>query len=299
MSSFYVVSNGEKYSFGITDLSFEKFSVGKIVLLFLPCYNHREVLEEISKINAMDSSGNEGGPGGNEGTQMINCDLKKLLRLCIKKIQYIQPEHVSQDISSNIIDLSENLIFIDGSSSSLQVTTVSTPYLSENLIFIDGSSSSLQVTTVSTPLVEDDRMKMFENLNLKIFAETTNVNHILTRVQTFKSNVSKINQTLDSLRRFKAVTGLTQTVQSERPRGPARVPQAPVTQAPITNGPPVPAVPEVQATPRGGMDVLTIDECKTWMKNKSVNPRTGRTIDVNGPTYRRIQAMAKMYRLIG
>ena len=267
MNSFYVVSNGDEYSFGITDLPFESFSVGKIVHLFLPCYNDQEVLEELSKIN--DGS-------GNEASKIIKSDLKRVLKLCIKKIQHIEPEpqDVSNNIilvnSNNIILVNSNNIIIDGSGSSLGPEPVVTEQ--------DTAQVTAQVAAPATP--KDDRMKMFENLSLKIFAETENVNQILNKVQSFKSNVNKINQTLDSLRRFKAVTGLTQipsAVQSERPRGPAPVPQA---------------------TPRGGVDVLTLEECKIWMKNKSVNPRTGRTIDVNGPTYKRIQAMARMYRLI-
>jgi hypothetical protein len=202
-----------------------------------------------------------------DGTTNIKCDLRKLLKLCIKKIQHLEP------ISA--VDLSENKIIVDHPID-----------LSENKV-VDISENKIDVPE-TTPVVKDDRMKIFENLNLKIFAETANVNQILTKVQSFKSNVNKINQTLESLRRFKSITGIApQAFQSERPRG------APV-QAPA----PV-SVPSVQATPRRGVtDVLTLEECKIWMKNKTVNPRTGREIDVNGPTYKRIQAMAKMYRLI-
>jgi hypothetical protein len=256
-SFFYVVSSlnsiGDEYSYGITDIPFESFCVGKTVHLFLSCYNQRELLNEILNIDLS---------GGVilEGTNNIKCDLRKLLKYCIKKIQHLEP--------SIIIDLSEN---VDPSKNNTDNVVVD---LSENKVN-------------ETPPVKDDldRIKIFEKLNLKIFEETSNVNQILTKVRSFKTNVSKINQTLDSLRRFKSNTGIDpQVVQSERPRAAQVAAQG--------------SIPSIQATPRGGLDILTLEECKIWMKNKTINPRTGRSIDVNGPTYKRIQAMTRMYRLI-
>lgn len=41
----------------------------------------------------------------------------------------------------------------------------------------------------------------------------------------------------------------------------------------------------------------TKSQCRQWMKNKSVNPATGRTISKGGPTYNTLVETCKAYRL--
>lgn len=244
MNHFYIVSTSshDEYSYGITDLPFETFTIGKTVNLFLPCYNHQEVFQKIQKLNQDPIS----DPSSCVLlSSIIHCDLRKLIKTSIKKIQHLPP---------NIIDPS------------------GTQDISENKI-----SQDISENKPTTPT--HDRMKIFNDLTLKIFEESKNVNQILTKVQTFKSNVTKMNQTLDSLKRFRNITGMSQVIQSERPR--AKDP-----------------TPTVQATPRGQADHLTINECRTWIRNKTTNPRTGRRIEENGPTYKKFESMAKIYKLL-
>jgi hypothetical protein len=37
--------------------------------------------------------------------------------------------------------------------------------------------------------------------------------------------------------------------------------------------------------------------CRRWLENPAINPRTGRRITLNGPTYRQLQAECAMYNL--
>lgn len=261
MNHFYIVSinsNINEYSFGITEIPFEVFCIGKKIHLFLDCYNHQEVIDEIyskttkegnetSQVSKIDLSNN-----------IVYCDLKKLIRICVKKIQHLPPETSVTEIRM----ISENGLIDNSENKNIDISGIH--------------------TVTNETQVKDERLKSFEGFNLKIFQEMSNVNHILDRVQEIKSNVARVNKTLDSLRRFKNITGIPDVVQSERPR---------VTGTISRN------IPVVQATPRGQNEILTLEECKIWMKNKTVNPRTGRTIDINGPTYKRIQTMAKMYKL--
>ncbi len=42
----------------------------------------------------------------------------------------------------------------------------------------------------------------------------------------------------------------------------------------------------------------TIDECKQWIKNKTKNPKTGRTIKENGPMYKDYKKASEFYKLL-
>ena len=255
MDHFYIVSyksNLNEYSFGVTEIPFEAFCIGKTVHLFLECYNYKEVIDEI--YSKMFKEGNETSEIAKTdiSNNILCCDLKKLIRHCIKKIQHL-PSKQNIDPSSNITQIQSEVIDI---------------------------SENIDVSGINPIEVKDERWKSFDGLNLKIFQEMSNVNHILNKVQSFKANVAKVNDTLESLRRFKNITGIPSLIQSERPRATSNM------KAPV-----------VQETPRGQNEILTLEECKIWMKNKTVNPRTGRKIEENGPTYKRIQMMAKMYKL--
>lgn len=256
MNSFYIISFDSsccECSFGVTDLPFETFCVGKNVHLFLPCYNHQEILDEI--MNALSNQHELSILNIDSSNNIVRGDLKKLIKICIKKIhlQYQSNQHA--------------VVQIEDISSVVQMS----------------SDSSQNEIEVNQEIKRDNQQtKTFDNFTFKIFEEMSSVNHLLTKVQTFKSNVSKVNKSLESLRRFRDITGIPYVPQSERPR-----------MGTISS-----SVPTIQMTPRSKGENLTLDECKNWMKNKRVNPRTGRIIDINGPTYKKIEFMAKMYKLM-
>ena len=117
--------------------------------------------------------------------------------------------------------------------------------------------------------MDRQRLSFLENINIKISEENQQVSHILNRLQVFKTNILRANQNLDSLRKYKNQMNEPPPVfQSERPRGNSDL-----------------------------NETITIEECKLWMKNKLVNPKSGRKIDQNGPTYKKFQSMVKLYKL--
>jgi hypothetical protein len=285
MNSFYIISFDSsccECAFGVTELPFESFCTGKNVHLFLPCYNHQEILDEVLSIlsNQLELSNLNIDLSNN----IVRGDLKRLIKICIKKIHHIQSES-NESAVVQIEDISS-------------VVQINVPVDERTL---DNSQNNMGVENISVNLenkVDNDRFKTFDNFTFKIFQEMSNVNHLLTKVQTFKSNVSKVNKTLESLRRFKNITGIPYVVQSERPRAGTLAGSLTGTGAGTGTGVGNGIIPRVQMTPRGKGDNLTLEECKIWMKNKTVNPRTGRNIDINGPTYKKIEFMARMYKLI-
>jgi hypothetical protein len=214
-------------------------------------------------------------------------DLKSLIKISIKKIQHLENDKsivypLLKDVSSEVHQIiSQSELQNISNSENNQKDIESQDIIKNNQSQIVDVSESIVIQNVSVESEKkDERFKSFDDFTLKIFEEMSSVNHILNKVQTFKSNMSLVNKTLESLRRFKTITGIPEVIQSEKPR--ERIAKN---------------ISRVQATPRRQVEILTLEECKTWMKNKTINPQTGRKIDVNGPTYKRIEMTAKMYRL--
>ena len=108
-----------------------------------------------------------------------------------------------------------------------------------------------------------------ENIKFSIAEENTKLNQMLTKINSFKTNVMKIQNNLHSIKKYKMPTiqsNIPQVFASERP---SRMTSA-----------------------------ITLDECKKWLKNKSMNPKTNRKIETDGPTYKKFELMSQIYGLL-
>lgn len=127
----------------------------------------------------------------------------------------------------------------------------------------------------------NESRKFLENISFKISEEKKYLNTMLNRLDTFQKTISRSNRNLESLRKNINIINIPISVKSERPRALEKPPQ-----------------PRASIKKDNKQDVITIEDCKMWIKNKTINPKTGRKIDENGPTYKRFQTMSKIYKLI-
>jgi hypothetical protein len=102
-----------------------------------------------------------------------------------------------------------------------------------------------------------------ENIKISVVEENTKLNEMLNKINNFRSNVKKIQNNLDSIKKIKLVT---------------------------------PVIPSERLTIRS--ELFSLDDCKKWIENKSMNPKTNRKIDLDGPTYKKIEMMSKIYGLL-
>lgn len=109
-----------------------------------------------------------------------------------------------------------------------------------------------------------------ENIKFTIAEENTKLTSLLHKISMFKTNVSKIQNNLQSIKKYKLPTN--------------------------ANHPPPVFVSERPS--KSTTEVITFDECKQWLKNKSINPKTNRKIETDGPTYKKFLLMSQMYGLL-
>jgi hypothetical protein len=178
--------------------------------------------------------------------------MKKLINYCIESIVISSPS-ISEKIESS-------------------GNTISVPIENLNIEQSNTFSDLSKNENIQEDFIqEDNRLKFLENISVKIAHETTQVNTILDKLNTFRSNISKVNKNLESLRKYKNPTKIPNIVQSERPRTISRTSEH---------------------------DIFSIEECKKWIRNKLLNPKTNRKIEENGPTYTKLQTISRLYKLI-
>ena len=92
-----------------------------------------------------------------------------------------------------------------------------------------------------------------ENIKFTIAEENTKLNNMLHKISMFKTNVMKIQNNLHSIKKYKLPTTTQNTIPpifaSERP------------------------------SRNNTQELITLDDCKQWLKNKSMNPKTNRKIE--------------------
>ena len=137
-------------------------------------------------------------------------------------------------------------------------------------VLVEPSSPSI----IPESLPQDASENTLEKLTIPLLVEPHHQEYqqILQKVDSFKNNILKFQKNLESIKNLKLPTKNTQTkleipkvFHSERPRGQQE------------------------------NDFITKEDCKKWIKNKTVNPKTGRKIDVGGPTYKKFEIMTKTY----
>jgi hypothetical protein len=227
--------------------------------LYIPCYNPEEVLDEFRKINL-------------EPEQSILYDLKKLISISVEKSKIIPDTKVHKQIVDQICPIEKNSINPEE-----EINNKNRRDVEESDKAVSLQENHKVVIADETKIVIDKQRLMFlENISFKIAEETQQVSHILNKLQSFKTNIHRANKNIDSLKKYKHSNHTPNVIQSERPRGKT----VSVWKDQIDTS------------------VFTIEECKIWVKNKSINPKTSRKIEENGPTYKRIQTIAKMYKLL-
>jgi hypothetical protein len=289
MNFLYIISKtlSNQYLFDFTTQSSQTlFSDSGIdIHLYIPCINQEEIINRLKEINMIRG-------------QYGSYDLKKLILYCLENIKTEEPS--PQPIESNVImnqtqfvqvglqsespknmnveKVNENSLIVQDYSSSIGCTIEENSKLildiKDNLNETN-KINNLSKSTGSKIMIEEEekkRLGFLENISFKIAEENHQVNNILNKLNTFRTNISKANKNLDSLRKYKypVSSSIPQVIQSERPRSM------------VTDS---------------KQEIITVEDCRLWVKNKLLNPKTGRKIDENGPTYKKFQMMTKMYKL--
>jgi hypothetical protein len=264
MNFFYIISDlMEQYIFGVSGLQFVSFYSElqqkykhPIVHLYISCYNP-EILDELKSLN-LDSN-----------------DLKKLISTSIEKINMIPTD--IQSSSDVKIDLQPSQVIEETQKIVEQIPKVEESKVEEvKSIVVDDTPKIVEDSNV---ISDKQRFAFLENITFKIAEESQQVTHILNKLQSFKKNIHRANQNIDSLKKYKHPIHTPSVIQSERPR----------TMIDKTDR---------LSKGHGDTSVITIEECKIWVKNRLLNPKTGRKIEENGPTYKRLYTMSKFYKLM-
>jgi hypothetical protein len=99
---------------------------------------------------------------------------------------------------------------------------------------------------------------------------------ILQKVDLFKNNIMKFQKNLESIKNLKLPIKNTQSKLE------------------------IPKVFHSERPSRGlnlSDESITREDCKLWIKNKTINPKTGRKIEIGGPTYRKFESLSRNYLL--
>jgi hypothetical protein len=121
----------------------------------------------------------------------------------------------------------------------------------------------------------DENSSSNENLTINLLPEENHqeFHQILQKVDSFKNNILKFQKNLESIKNLKLPVKNTQTKLV------------------------IPKVFHSERPSRGGSenDFITKEDCKKWIQNKTINPKTGRKIDIGGPTYKKFEIMSRTY----
>ena len=276
MRFFYIVSKypskNNQFLLGFSELSYDflKIKISQtikvpfIVHLYLPCYNYEEMIQEFSTLNLPLEI-------------FIKHEIKTLITICIDKIQSVPGNKSVTPTSSGSFSLTSSVSSLDtvGSLATSNSSPTDSSLIKEDTPISDSCSvSDTVVTDVSKNISTNSNFRniqsliLLEDMNVKVVDETSNVGNLLNKIQAFKTNISKINKSLDSVRKIKLPPPAI--IQSERIR---------------------------KQIHSNEIEIFSINECKEWIKNKSINPKTGRKIEIDGPTFKKFQNTCKLYKL--
>jgi hypothetical protein len=226
------------------------------VLLCLPCYNEQKVKEII----------------GNNLDMILDSSWRDWVKKCIEIVDVLHHVHletiknpeqqeITKEQEKNIEDKDEKNKHEQGklTESKNKKEKEKEPQKEKEINSED--QSERQFTESQNEL---------ENIKFTVVEENTKLTNMLHKISMFKTNVIKIQNNLQSIKKYKLPTNLSS------------IP------------PPVFA----SERPSRSTEVLSYDDCKHWLKNKSINPKTNRKIDIDGPTYKKFQLMSQMYGLL-
>ena len=235
----------EVYLLGFTSVTSSKLILdmsGTDLHLYIRCHNKENLINYLKDMNIMIN-------------EYISYDLGKLISYCVNSSITVI------DSSSNENNSQETLCQI-----STERGQIEQPTLQDNVNRRTEIDLSHSLIISNEPIKQNTDNKLSEN----ILEEPHRINNKIKRLDSLRSNISKANKILDSVR-IRRDPVVPSIVQSERPRG--------------KNG-------------NIDSDIITLTDCKNWINDKLVNPKTGRRISENGPTYKRFEMMSRIYKLI-